>query len=232
MKTLGIIGGTSWHSTVEYYRYINSAVNEAHGNETNPPLLIYNLNQAAIHSLQQAGRWDEIAALYRDLALRLQAFGADAVLFAANTPHKVFAQVAPEVGIPILHIGTATGSAIQRAGLATVGLIGTLFTMEHDFLKQWLLDHHGITVLTPADAAARQRLHSIIQRELSLGIFTAASKEFILSEIAQLEHRGARGIILGCTEFPLIIKQSDLQIPLFDTLRLHSQMAVDFVLER
>lgn len=231
MKTLGIIGGTSWYSTVEYYRYINSAVNAAHGDETNPPLIVYNLNQAEIHSLQREGRWDQIANIYCNAANRLESIGAEGILFAANTAHKVCPEVARNTNVPILHIGTAIGAAIQRAAITTAGLLGTAFTMEQEFLKTWLLDRHGITVMTPESAAARNRLHFLIQRELGMGKFTAATKEFILSEIAELERRGAQGIILGCTELPLIVKPSEMDIPVFDTLRLHSKMAVDFVLD-
>jgi aspartate racemase len=232
MKTLGIIGGTSWHSTIEYYRHINSAVNEVYGNETNPPLILYNLNQAKIHSLQHEGRWDDIATIYSNIASRLESIGADAIIFAANTAHSVFTKVVPTIRVPILHIGTALGAAIQRAGLTSVGLLGTIFTMQQEFLRAWLHDHYGITVTTPASATARERLQFIIERELGLGKSTPASKQFILNEIAELERRGARAIVLGCTELPLIIKPSDVNTPVFDTTRLHSQMAVDFVLER
>lgn len=230
MKTLGLIGGTSWYSTVDYYRYINEAVNDAYGNSTNPPLILYNMNQEKIHELQAKGQWNEIATLITETAVRLRAGGAQGILFCANTPHKIYAQVARNIDLPILHIGDATGSAIRNAGLKKVGLIGTLYTMEDGFMAEWLKEHYGIETLIPSSGPARKELHRIIQEELGRGIFRPDSKEFVLQQIDELRKRGAQGIALGCTEFPLIIKPSDVSIPVFDTTRLHSQMAVDFIL--
>jgi aspartate racemase len=232
MKPLGLIGGTSWHSTVEYYRYVNQTVNDLYGNETNPPLLLYNLNQQQIHRLQVQNRWDEIANTYANAALKLQSIGAQAVLFAANTPYKVYAEVARNIGIPILHIADATGIAIQKRGLTRVGLIGTTYTMEDGFMQAWLREHYGIEAVVPRSPAVRQELQRIIQKELGMGIFTPKSKRYVLRQIEELESQGLEGIILGCTEFPLIIKQSDVRVPVFDTTRLHAQMAVDFILGR
>src|SRR6266849_6171442 len=230
IKTLGLIGGTSWHSTVEYYSYINEAVNDAYGNNTNPPLRLYNLNQRRIHELQAKNQWDDIAALLTEAAMRLRAGGAQAILFCANTPHKVYAQVARKTGIPILHIADATGVAIRKSGLKKVGLIGTLYTMEDGFIADWLKEHYGIDTLVPNSAPARKELHRIVQKELGMGIFKAESKKYVLQQIQELRQRGAQGIVLGSTEFPLIIKPADVAVPLFDTTLLHSQMAVDFIL--
>jgi len=232
MKTLGLIGGTSWYSTVDYYRYINEAVNDAYGNSTNPPLILYNMNQEKIHELQASGQWDEIATLITETAVRLRAGGAQGILFCANTPHRVYAQVARNIDLPILHIGDATGRAIRNAGLKKVGLIGTLYTMEDGFMADWLKEHYGIETVVPSSGPDRKELHRIIQEELGRGIFRAESKKFVLQQIDELHKRGAQGIVLGCTEFPLIIKPSDASIPVFDTTRLHSQMAVDFILGR
>ena len=232
MKTIGLIGGTSWYSTVDYYRYINEAVNDAYGNNTNPPLILYNMNQERIHELQAKGQWDEIAGLLTQATARLRAGGAQAILFCANTPHKVYAQVSRKTDLPIFHIGDATGAAIRAQGLNKVGLIGTLYTMEDGFMTDWLKEHYGIETLVPSSAPDRQELHRIIQQELSRGIFKAESKKYVLHQIEELRKRGAQGIVLGCTEFPLIIKPSDVEVPLFDTTRLHSQMAVDFILGR
>jgi len=232
MKPLGLIGGTSWHSSVEYYRYINQAVNDLYGNETNPPLLLYNLNQQQMHTLQLQNHWEEIAGTYSDASSRLQSIGAQAVLFAANTPYKVYADVSRRIGIPILHIADATGIAIQKAGLTQVGLIGTTYTMEDGFMQDWLREHYRINVVVPRSAAARQELQRIIQKELGMGIFKPETKRYVLRQIEELEGQGIQGIILGCTEFPLIISQSDVRVPVFDTTRLHAQMAVDFILGR
>jgi aspartate racemase len=230
MKTVGLIGGTAWYSTVDYYRYINKAVNDAYGNNTNPPLIIYNLNNQRIQELQAKNQWDEIAAILTDAVTRLRAGGAQAVLFCANTQHKVYPQVSRKIDIPILHIGDATGIAIQKSGLKKVGLIGTKFTMEDGFMVAWLKEHYGIETLVPVSAPARQELHRIIHQELDLGVYKPESKKYVLDEIEKLRHRGAEGIVLGCTEFPLVIKQADVAIPVFDTTLLHSQMAVDFIL--
>lgn len=230
MKTVGLIGGTAWYATVDYYRYINKAVNDAYGDNTNPPLIIYNLNQQKIQELQARNQWDQIAAIDAEAAARLRRSGAQAILLCSNTQHKVYAQVARSVDIPILHIGDATGMAIKKAGLKKVGLIGTKFTMEDGFLSTWLKEHYGIETIVPASASARQELHRIIQKELDVGIFKSESKKYVLEQIQALRQRGAEGVILGCTEFPLIIKQADLSIPVFDTTLLHAQMAVDFIL--
>ncbi len=230
MKTVGLIGGTSWYSTVDYYRYINEAVNDAYGNNTNPPLIVYNMNQQRIRELQAKGQWDEIAALLTQATIRLGAGGAQAILFCANTPHKVYAQVSRKTDLPILHIGDATGAAIRSSGLKKVGLIGTRYTMEDRFMVDWLTERYGVETLVPSSAPARQELNRIIEQELSRGIFKAESKKYVLQQMEELRQRGAQGIVLGCTEFPLIIKQHDFDLPLFDTPRLHSQMAVDFIL--
>ncbi len=232
MKVLGLVGGTSWHSTLEYYRYINQEVNDLYGSNTNPPLVLYNLNQSEIHALQLSGRWDQIADILSQAAMKLRAAGAQAVMFCANTPHKVYAEVSRRTGIPILHIGDATGLAIHQAGLSKVGLIGTKYTMEDGFLRQWLLEHYQVEVVVPASAAVRTELHRIIQKELGMGIFKPQTKRYLLEQIEELRKRGAQGVILGSTEIPLIIDQSDVGIPVFDTTRLHSLMAVEFILGR
>jgi aspartate racemase len=232
MKTLGLIGGLSWHSTIEYYTYINEAINDLNKNNTNPPLVVFNLNQRKIHDLQLKDDWDSIASILVDAALRLKSAGAEAVMFCANTPHKVYKQVQKEVSIPILHIADATGEAIKEKNLKKVGLIGTIYSMEGDFLKTWLKEKHNIDVLVPTDESDRKELHRIIQEELTMGVFKEESKKYILSEIEKLEANGAEGIILGCTEFPLIIKESDLNIPSFNTTYLHAMAGVKFILDK
>ena len=232
MKMLGLIGGTSWHSTVEYYRYLNQEVNDLYGNNTNPPLVLYNLNQNEIHALQLSGRWDQIADILSEAAMKLRAAGAQAVIFCANTPHKVYADVSRRTGIPILHIADATGLAIHRAGLTKVGLIGTKYTMEDGFMQHWLRDQYQVEVVVPTSAAVRTELHRIIQKELSMGILKPETKRYVLEQIEELRRRGAQGVILGSTEIPLIIGPSDVQVPVFDTTRLHSLMAVEFILGR
>ena len=197
MKTLGLIGGTSWHSTVEYYRYINETINDYYGGETNPPLIVYNLNQRAIHDLQIAGHWDQIADIYSDAGSKLRVAGAQAILFAANTPHKVYPEVSQRIGVPILHIADATGVAVKHAHLKKVGLLGTKYTMEDGFIPLWLKEHYGIEVLVPASQSVRDELHRMIQKELGMGTFKPATKQYILDQIEDLRQHGAQGIILG-----------------------------------
>jgi aspartate racemase len=230
MKVLGLIGGTSWYSTVEYYGYLNRSINEAYGNNTNPPLILYNMNQQKIHDLQAANDWDGIAAMYTQAAKRLRASGAEGIVFCANTPHKVYAQVARNLSIPILHIADATGVAIKKAGLKKVGIIGTLYTMQDGFIGDWLKEHYGIETIVPSSAEKQRELHRIIQQELQMGIFKPASRTYVLQQIEELRKRGAEGIVLACTEFPLIVKPEDVSVPVFDTTLLHSQMAVDFII--
>lgn len=230
MKTLGLVGGTSWHSTIEYYRDINQAINDLYGNNTNPPLILYNLNQQEIHALQLDGRWDEIANILSNAVLKLHAAGAQAVLFCANTPHKVYPEVSRRTQVPILSIADAAGLAIQHAGLTKVGLIGTVYTMEDGFMQRWLRENYHVEVVVPSSPVVRKELHRIIQKELGIGAFKPEAKRYVLQQIAELQRHGAQGIILGCTEFPLIISQSEVQLPVFDTTHLHSQMAVDFIL--
>ncbi|WP_390455529.1 aspartate/glutamate racemase family protein [Chryseobacterium sp. Alg-005] len=230
LKTLGLIGGTSWHSTVEYYSIINQMTNDIFQNNTNPPLVLINLDQHHIHLLQKSGRWDSIATILSDACQRLQKAGAEAVLFCANTPHRMYHEVQRHSTIPILHIGDAIGNAIVKMGLNKVGLIGTIFTMEEPFMINWLKDKYRIDTIVPDDKEQRQELHSIIQKELSLGVLKSSTKKYVLDQIFLLKARGAEGIILGCTEFPLLIKQEDIDIPIFNTTLLHSQAGVDFIL--
>lgn len=232
MKTLGLIGGTSWHSTIEYYRDINQACNDLYGNNTNPPLILYSLNQQEIHALQLDGLWDEIAYILSNAVLKLHAAGAQAVLFCANTPHKVYPEVSRRTQVAILHIADATGLAIQQDRLTKVGLIGTQYTMEDGFMQHWLRANYRVEVVAPSSPVVRKELHRIIQKELGMGVFKPETKRYVLQQIAELRRQGAQGIILGCTEFPLIVSQSDVNIPVFDTTGLHSQMAVDFILRR
>jgi aspartate racemase len=232
LKMVGLIGGTAWYSTIDYYRYINEAVNDAYGNNTNPPLLLYNMNNALVQELQAKGQWDEIASLFSQAAARLRAGGAQAILFCANTSHKVYPQVARTLDVPILHIGDATGGAIRASGVKKVGLIGTKYTMEDGFMVDWLKEHYGIEILVPHCASARQELQRIIHEELDRGVHKPESKKYVLAQMEELRKLGAQGVVLACTEFPLIIKQRDFASSVFDTTRLHSQMAVDFILGR
>ncbi|WP_114822613.1 aspartate/glutamate racemase family protein [Chryseobacterium sp. KLBC 52] len=230
LRRLGLIGGLSWHSTLEYYIYLNQTINDHFGNNTNPPLVLVNLDQYTMHQLQQSDHWDVITEMLIDACDQLYQGGATAAMFCANTPHKVYHDVQAHSRIPILHIGDATGAAIRKKGLRKVGLIGTIFTMEEPFIAKILKDHYDIEVIVPDTKEDRKKLHMIIQKELSLGILKPETKKYILDQVAILATKGAEGIILGCTEFPLIVGQDDIKIPLFNTTMLHAQMGVDFIL--
>lgn len=229
MRMLGLIGGTSWHSTIEYYRYINQAVNRHFGNNTNPPLLLYNMNQCAVHELQRAGNWDEIAALVSEGARCLQKGGVDGLIFCANTPHKVFDQVKGNARVPILHICDATSKAILASEISKVGLIGTRFTME----KSFMIDRfavNGVEAIVPDSGDTVRELHRVIQEELTFGKVEPQSKRFVMQVIDSLIKRGAQGVVLGCTEFPLMFASGEIGVPTFNTTELHAKAATDFVL--
>jgi len=229
MRTLGLIGGTSWHSTIEYYRNINQLVNDHFGNNTNPPLLVYTLNQSAIHRYQTASQWDIVAQLLTDAAISLQRAGAEAVMFCANTPHKVYDEVRQKLDIPIIHIAEATAKVIQDKGISKVCFIGTKFSMEEDFLTRIIADKE-IEVLVPVDKDVIEELHRIIHEELTFGKIISKSKQYVLNTLQSMIELGAEGVVLGCTEFPLMISQEDLSVPVFNTTEIHSKAARDYIL--
>ncbi len=225
MKTLGLIGGTSWHSTIEYYRYINEMINSQFDPPQNPPLLIYSLNV----DLMRRGDWEEINQAYLDISLNLQRAGAKAIVICANTPHKVCPFVAPKLGIPFIHIANAVGEEAKRLGLKKLGLLGTIPVMEEDFISGYLSKEFQIQTIIP-DKRKRVQIHRTIANELTQGKFEPATKQFILSEMENLKTQEAEGIILGCTELPMLIKPKDFDLPLLDTTYLHAKKAVDFIL--
>lgn len=224
MKTLGMIGGTSWHSTIEYYRLINELSQEKLGDGANPPLLIYSLNIALMREMNI----DKINAEYLRISNILAQGGARAIMICANTPHLVYPYLAPKIDIPVLHIADATALHAKELGVRKLGLLGTKATMEKDFLKMYLRDNHQMDSLTPG-VTSRDEIHRIISEELTRGKFTDDAKHFILEEMQKLKLQGADAIILGCTELPLIIQPEDFDLPLLNTTKLHAQMAVDFI---
>lgn len=230
MNPLGLIGGTSWHSTIEYYRYINQHVNDHFGNNTNPPLLVFTLNHFLIRQHQLAGNWERIAALLIEGAKSLERAGAEQVMFCANTQHKVYNLVAREINVPILHIADATAEAIMRQQLQQVCFIGTKYSMKETFITQRIQDH-GIRVLTPEREDIIEELHRIIQEELTFGEVVATSKEYVIRTIQDLVDLGCEGVILGCTEFPLMIDDKDLSIPIFNTTQIHALAGAKFILQ-
>ena len=229
MRTLGLIGGTSWHSTVEYYKRINQSVNEHFGDNTNPPLILFNLNQSEVHRYQTEDNWSKIADFVVDAGKRLEKAESEAIILCANTPHKIFETAEKQLNIPILHIADATAKAILSTGLKNVCFLGTKFSMKEDFITGRIAKH-DIGVLTPVDHQVIEELHRIIQEELTFGKIIASSKLFVVDTIKTMMNLGAEGVVLGCTEFPLMISPNDLDIPIFNTTEIHAQTATDYIL--
>ena len=228
MKTIGIIGGMSWESTVEYYRLINEGVRDRLGGLHSAKIALVSVDFAEIEPLQQSGDWDETARLLVEAGRQACASGADFLVLATNTMHKVAGEIKAGAGIPLLHIADAAARAVQAAGSARVGLLGTRFTMEQDFYRR-RLEAQGLEVLIP-DTAGRADVHRVIYEELVLGIIQADSRARYRQVIADLVAAGAEGVILGCTEIGLLVGEEDSPVPLFDTTRIHAAAAVDLAL--
>ena len=229
MKTIGLIGGMSWESSAEYYRLINQGVRDRLGPLRSAEIVLASLDFGPIAHAQHEGRWDDTAALLESAARRVQAGGADCVVLCTNTMHKVADRIAAAADIPFLHIADPAGEAARRGGHAVVGLLGTAFTMEEDFLKDRLARRHGLSVLVP-DAQERAAVHRIIYDELCVGVVSDASLQVYRAAIAGLARRGAQAVILACTEIMLLVKPSDVDLPLLDTTALHAAAAVEFAL--
>lgn len=230
MKTLGLIGGMSWESTIPYYRHINEAIKQRLGGLHSARILLYSVDFHEIEQLQKAGNWEQAGALLADAAQRLERAGADGLALCTNTMHKVAPQIEAAVTIPLLHIADPTATAIQAAGLSCVGLLGTRFTMEQDFYRA-RLEEHGLRVLTP-EQQDRDVVHRIIYEELCLGNIRNESRDSYLSVIDRLKQQGAQAIILGCTEISLLINPQQIRdTPLFDTTLLHAVHAAQWAVE-
>ena len=227
MKTIGLIGGMSWESTIPYYRLINEGVKQRLGGLHSARLVLFSVDFAEIERLQHASEWDAAGAVLVKAAQSLEAAGADCVVICTNTMHKVAPAVEAAVRIPLLHIADATAAAIRAAGIQTVGLLGTRFTMEQDFYVGRLTQRHGLSVLIP-EAEERETVHRVIYEELCLGQINPTSREAYRAAMAHLVQRGAEAIILGCTEISLLVGAEDAAVPLFDTTAIHAQAAVEF----
>ncbi len=224
MKTLGLIGGMSWESTIPYYRIINETVRERLGGLHSARLILYSVDFHDIERLQRAGAWDEAGRTLADAARSLEVAGAEVLALCTNTLHEVAPAIEAAVTIPLLHIADPTAAAVKRAGLGTVGLLGTRFTMEQDFYRGRLTAQHGLTVVVP-DAADREIVHRVIYDELCRGDIRAESRAQYREIMRRLVETGAEGIILGCTEIALLVGPDDAPVPLFDTTRLHARSA-------
>jgi aspartate racemase len=226
MKTLGMIGGTSWHSTIEYYRLINQMAAKIIGEHANPPLIIHSIN---IELMREQNK-EKINTKYLETSRKLQEAGALAIVICANTPHMVYDFVQPKINIPILHIADATGKEAQKLGLKKLGLLGNRPTMTGAFIPKVLKTNYAIETIIP-EMDAIPKAHHYVSTELTQGIFSDAAKAFFLEQIEELKTKGVEGIILGCTELPLLIKQNEVDIPILATTDLHAQMAVDFIFQ-
>jgi aspartate racemase len=230
MKTIGLIGGMSWESSIEYYRIINQEVSNSLGGLHSAKSVMVSVDFAEIEKLQSESRWQEATQAMILAARQVQAGGADFVVICTNTMHKMAAEVQKEITIPLLHIADATALVVKTCGLRKIGLLGTRFTMEEDFYRGRLVEKHNLEVLIP-NAVDRAIIHRVIYDELVLGKIIPASRAEYLRIMDSLVQNGAEGIILGCTEIGLLVKAEDSQVPLFDTTRIHAEAAVRMALE-
>lgn len=229
MKTIGLIGGVTWLSTAEYYKLLNELVNEREGGVSSARVIIYSLNFQEIKTLTEAGDWDKISAIMCDAARRLERAGADCILLGANTMHKIADAVQDAVAIPLVHVAVVTANAIKQQQLQTVALLGTKYVMQQDFYRE-KLQEQGLMVLVPEQEDI-DYINNAIYTEFAKGIFTSEAKQRFLRIIDRLITKGAQGVIFGCTEIPILLKQEDCSIPVFDTTLLHATAAVDMVLQ-
>jgi aspartate racemase len=223
MQTIGLLGGMSWESSIEYYRILNQLVREERGGLHSAPLLLHSFDFTELAALQAAGRWEDAGDLLARAAKGLEAAGAELVLICSNTMHKVAPVVEAAISVPLLHLVDATAERVRADGLATVGLLGTRFTMEDGFYQQ-RMQARGVEVIVPGEAD-RQVVHQVIYEELCVGVCRASSRQAYREVMARLVAAGAEGIILGCTEIELLIGQTDSPVPVFPTTRIHTQAA-------
>ncbi|MFL4996808.1 MAG: aspartate/glutamate racemase family protein [Microvirga sp.] len=228
--TIGLIGGMSWESSAEYYRTINREMNRRLGGVHSAQCLMYSLDFEEIKRLQHEGDWDRLATEMKAAAVRLERGGADFIVLCTNTMHRLADAISASVSIPLLHIADPTAGRIKAAGLERIGLLGTAFTMEQDFYKGRLHEHHGLEVIVP-DEDDRRIVHEIIYKELVLGQIRPESRQAYRAIIARLVERGAQTVILGCTEIMLLVSDEDSAVPLFDTTTIHALAAVDWALK-
>ncbi len=230
MKTIGLIGGMSWESSLDYYRILNELIKEKLGGLSSAQCLLYSVDFKPIEQWMHNNKWNEIANHLTIIAQKLEQAGADFILICTNTMHKLFAQIQANLQIPIYHIADTAASKIKELGLKKVGLLGTMFTMEEDFYKIRLQDKHQIEVIIP-NQEERKEVDRIIFDELVLGKITDPAREIYKKIIINLQKNGAEGVILGCTEIPLLIKPDDSTIPVFDTTQLHAEFAIEKALK-
>lgn len=229
MKTIGLIGGMSWESSLLYYQTINQRVKEKLGGHHSAKSLMYSVDFQEIKTLQHQGKWDEATKIMIESAQRLEAGGAELIVICTNTMHKMAQEIEESVSIPLLHIADATAKEIVKDGIKKVALLGTAFTMEQDFYKGRLIERFGLEVIVPNESE-RKVVHDIIYEELCLGIIKEESRQSYLKIIKGLKELGGEAVILGCTEITILLSQDDSSIPVYDTTRIHAEYAVDYAL--
>ncbi|HEM61937.1 MAG TPA: aspartate/glutamate racemase family protein [Chloroflexi bacterium] len=229
MKTIGLLGGMSWESSAEYYRIVNESVRDRLGGLHSARCLMYSVDFAEIEALQRKGRWREATEAMVRAARHVQDGGADFLVICTNTMHKMAEDVEREIGIPLLHIADATAERVKAHGLRKVGLLGTRFTMEEDFYRGRLVQEHGLQVIIPGERE-RETVDRVIYDELCLGQIEPSSRKRYVEIIDNLIAGGAEGIILGCTEIGLLVRQEDIGVHCFDTARIHAEAAVEYAL--
>ncbi len=225
MKTIGLIGGMSWESSKVYYELLNKLAKEKLGGFHSCKCIMYSVDFAEVEALQMAENWDALDAMMAEAAIMLETAGADLVVLCTNTMHLCSDAIINSINIPFLHIAEATGEVIQSKGLKKIGLLGTKFTMEKDFYKSTLKEKFGLDTIIPSPADM-EIVHNIIYQELVKGEIKSDSREKVISIIKKLKNYGAEGVILGCTELPLLIPENDVSIPIFDTTKIHAEKAL------
>lgn len=230
MKTIGLIGGMSWESTADYYRILNKEAKARLGEPHSAKIIMHSVDFAEIEKLQSAGDWAKLTKKMINIAQKIELAGADIILICANTMHQMAPEVQANIEIPLLHIADAAAEKIEAESLKKVGLLGTKYVMEGSFYKNKIEDNYDIEVIIP-DSKSREDVHRIIYQELVSGIFKNESRLRFIEIIESLKEKGAEGIILGCTEIPLLIKAKDSSLPIFNTTELHAKKAVQFALD-
>lgn len=230
MKKVGLIGGLSWQSSVDYYRIVNEESNKRLGGNSTIESIMYSTDLHGKLEHVFKGEYRQLAREFTDIAQSLEKAGADVIVLCTNTMHLVFDQVARNVGVPMIHIVDATAQAIKKAGLEKVALLGTTFTMTQPFYKEKLKDQYGIETLVPKEEQMTEIMR-VIEEELTFNILKEESRQYFVNVIKELQRQGAQGVILGCTEIPMLIKQKDSPIPVFDTTYLHAVAALDWAME-
>lgn len=230
MKTIGLIGGMSWESSAEYYRIVNETTKEKLGGLHSAKTIMVSVDFAEVEALQHQGKWEEAAQLMTSAAQSLERAGADFVVLCTNTMHKLADEIQAAIHIPFLHIADATAQKVKDAGIKKIGLLGTRYTMEHDFYKGRLVNKYNLDVITP-DEADREIIHRVIYDELCLGVIKPESRERYINIMEKMIQAGAEGIILGCTEIELLVHDGDCKAPLFPTTKIHAIAAVEYALK-